>query len=143
MVDLNSITTFLMKSITKPTISEGTIHEVYDPEEIRYRLYDVAADNFPAFVREYKDVLTMCNHIEKTMFPPFAQSFVGTVREIAENAMVSVSAESGHNGKLMSQLLANKTESKIILDDGKAKSGVIQRMRGITEPNGNEQQQQQ
>ena len=64
MTNTQAAVQLLMSSISvQKTTPTGDTETTYDPEQIKYQLYNVDSDNFTAFLISYKDAQLSLIHI--------------------------------------------------------------------------------
>ena len=141
MANAETAAQLILQSISKDITSSetGETQRVYDPEQIRYQLYNIDTDNFAAFLKAHKDVLTIQKHMKETMLPSVASVVVNLIKETTENALISISGKSSENGKLLSMLLNDRQEQKITYDGlpKEENTGYLQKLREKTASNEN------
>ena len=83
------------------------------------------AGNFPAFVREYKDAMDICQTLIETQLPGVGDVLAAYFGRRNENMMISTTAESSKKGKLLRLLLQDKTEVEYHGTEPEARPGHI------------------
>ena len=132
MANIHDATQLILHSISDGLIKKDGSEDLrFDPDGIRFQLWDVNTDNLVACVKTYKDVLTWCSILEDSCLPELSANITKVVSRIANDGMSSISATSSENGKLIRGLLSNKQEQAITLT-GEDSKGILQRLGGIT-----------
>lgn len=134
MTDSAPLVQVLLHSISKPTQSpDGGVEMLFDPEFLRYRLMSVGANNFPAFVKEYKDMISVAQEMARTMHPEIGGALARYFVERADNMLISITAESSHHAELTRLLLQDRKEVAY-LEAAPQKPGIMDRIAGATQP---------
>ena len=134
MTDQNPLVGLLMHSIAKEFRNpDGSVNMAFDPEQLRYRLMSVHAPNFVAFVKAYKDVITLGREMVETQLPGVGEAVANRFVTRVESMMISTTAESSHDAEMMKLMLEDKREIRYM--DGSPKSrGLMDRIAGGTAP---------
>ena len=141
MGNTDSTTNFILHSISDGMLQkDGTENIKFDPEGIRYQLWNVKADNLVACIKAAKNVNSWTNVCRNSMLPQLAENISNVVNQLVNDGITSISASSSEDGKLIKALLANKQEQSITLS-GNDKKGIMDKLANIT--GGGRQQRQE
>lgn len=146
MTNTNAAVQLLLQSVSEQHVSPtGDVVTTFDPEKIRFQLYNVDSKNFSAFLRSYKDVQHAASHIRRTVLPGVGDAIAKVMDDMAESAMISISGKSSEDGQLMKMLLRETQEQKIIYSGvpGEKKGGVGGFLSGLGQNNQQQDPQQQ
>ena len=131
-----------MSSVARQhTNATGEMVTTYDPEQLKYQLYNIDSDNFSAFVKAHKDTQLIAGYIEENLLPGVGAALSKIISGLTENAMISISGKSSEKGRLLQMLLKDTHEEKIMY------SGIPQEKKGgiagFLQGAGNTNQEQQ
>lgn len=115
MTNTQAAVQLLMSSISvQKTTPTGDTETTYDPEQIKYQLYNVDSDNFTAFLKSYKDAQYIAEFIRDTVLPGVGLELGKMIHALAENTMISIGGKSSEKGRLLNMLLRDTQEQKIM-----------------------------
>ena len=135
---IGAMTQLILASVSDHKYNaDGKAVAVVDSEMLFYRLFDVDSENFAAFIFEIKNCILWADTISDHVTAYVAETLKSEMHAIVRNYLVSVTGKSGEKGKLIRQLLQDKSES-VITFHGKDK-GMMDKMRNSQ---GNNDQQQ-
>lgn len=109
---------------------DGKPYTDFDPELLRYQLMDVASENFPAFLRAYKDAITWAEYAQRTTLPVIGKAIAALHTEFAENMMVSITGCSARSGDLLRVLTTQRSVQDLTLHSDSESKSIAERIRG-------------
>lgn len=126
-----SVVNLLLSSIAETRTTEsGEVIKDIDTEFLKYRLFNIEADNFGAFLMAAKDCLTWADAAVDYFTPDVAAAVSRDMRAIVRNHIISLTGKSSEHGILMKSLLQDRTESLITVKGGD-KRGLMDRFRNM------------
>ena len=143
MTNTQAAVQLLMSSIsTQTTTATGDTETSFDPEQIKYQLYNVDSDNFTAFLKSYKDAQYIAEFIRDTVLPGVGLELGKMIHALAENTMISIGGKSSEKGRLLNMLLRDTQEQKIMYSGiPTEKKGFLSGLGQTNQEQGQQQQQ--